>query len=100
MLRLTRFSGAFDTLPAYELNSLLGHHAADALLARHDAGPPYPGVEGTVAVGAALGCEQPHTDQLPYVRIAVLAAGEPGALVLMELHLGISFTGRRFPLLV
>lgn len=51
-------------------------------------------------MGAALGCEQPHTDQLPYVRIAVLAAGEPGALVLMELHLGISFTGRRFPLLV
>lgn len=54
MLRLTRFSGAFDILPAYELNSLLGHHAADALLARHDAGPPHPGVEGTVAVGAAL----------------------------------------------
>ena len=44
--RPTRFSGAFGTLPAYELNSLLEHHAADAILARHDAGPPHPGVEG------------------------------------------------------
>lgn len=59
--RPTRFSGAFDTLPAYELKSLFGHHAAGALLARHDACPPHPGVEGAVAVGAALGCEQPPT---------------------------------------